>query len=92
MQFTHVRSNAMMLYTKDIFRNAFTTRASSPRGTISDLYIPNFNFFPNPQFFSFLHIQKEFHCNILPIYNTTKQHIFGKRDNSLLLGINYQRR
>ena len=50
-----------------------------------------FHFFPNPQIF--LHIQRERHCNNLPIQQIPRnQHIFGKRDNSLLLGINHRRR
>ena len=41
-----------------------------------------------PDFFS--HIQRELHCNNLPIQQLSrKQHIFGKTDDSLLLGINY---
>ena len=49
--------------------------------------------FPNPRFFFFfLHIQREFHCNILPTQKLSrKQHIFGKRDNSLVSGINHCR-
>ena len=50
------------------------------------------HFFPNPQifffFFFFLHIQRELHCKNLPIPQLSrKQHIFGKKDNSLLLRI-----
>ena len=57
---------------------------------ISVIVNPKLHFFPNPQIF--VHIQRELHCNSLPIQQLSrKQHIFGKRDNSLLLGINYRR-
>ena len=56
------------------------------KGTISDRNPKLYFFFPNPQIF--LHIQRELQCNNLPIQHLSrKQHIFGKRDNSLLLGI-----
>ena len=43
--------------------------------------------FPNPQIF--LHIQRELHCNNLPIPQLSqKQHIFEKRENSLFLELN----
>ena len=47
-------------------------------------------FFPQtPQIF--LHIQRELHCNCLSIQQLSwRQHIFGKRDNFLLLGSNYR--
>ena len=49
------------------------------------------HFFPNPKIF--LYIQIELHCYKLPIQQfSRKQHIFGKRGNSLLLGINFRRR
>ena len=42
-------------------------------------------FFKHPGFFAY----SELHCNSLPIQQLSrKQHIFGKRDNSLLLGMN----
>ena len=48
------------------------------------------HFFPNHQI---LHIQRELHCNNLPLQQLSrKQHIFGKRDNFLLLGINHCQR
>ena len=41
----------------------------------------------------FLHIRRELQCNNLPIQQLLrKQHLFGKRDNSLLLGMYYRRR
>ena len=47
------------------------------------------HFFPNPQIF--LHIQRELHSVKLPIQQFFwKQHIFRKRDNSLLLEINFR--
>ena len=56
--------------------------------TISDCQFQR-SLFPKPPVF-FLHIQRELHYISLPIQQLTwKQHIFGKRDNSLLLGINY---
>ena len=37
-----------------------------------------------------MHIQRELNCNKLPVQQfSQKEHIFGKGDNSLLLGINY---
>ena len=48
-------------------------------------------FFLNPQIF-FAYSERT-PCNNLPMQQLSrKQHIFGKRDNSLLLGINYRRR
>ena len=47
--------------------------------------------FSKPPFFC-IGIQKELHCNNLPVQQLSrKQHTFGKRDNSLLFGINYRR-
>ena len=58
------------------------------KGTICDRQFQT-SLFPKPQIF--LHIQGEHNCNNLPIQQLSqKQHIFGKRDNSLLLGINYR--
>ena len=49
------------------------------------------HFFSEPPRFV-LHIQRELHCNKLPMQQFSwKQHIFGIWDNSLLLGINYRR-
>ena len=56
------------------------------KGTIKWSSIPNFTFCWTPQIF--LHIQRELHCNSLPIQQfSRKPYIFGKRENSLLLGI-----
>ena len=63
------------------------------KGTISDSVIlnPKLHYFPNPQIL--LHIQEEIHYNKLHVEQfPRKQHIFGKTDNFLLLGINYRRR
>ena len=60
------------------------------KGTISDCQFQTSFFFQTPTFFC---IFRELHCINLPIQQLSwKQHIFGKRDNSLLLGINYCRR
>ena len=49
------------------------------------------HFFSKPQIF--LHIQRELHCNNLSTQQLSqKQHIFLKRDNYLLSGINFRRR
>ena len=49
------------------------------------------NFIPNPQIF--LHIQEEIHYNKIQVEQfPRKQHIFGKADNFLLMGINYRQR
>ena len=57
--------------------------------TISDRAFQTSLFFQTPRFF--FYIQRELHCNNLPIQQLSwKQHIFGKRDNSLLLGIYYR--
>ena len=61
------------------------------KGTISD---PEFqtSLFSEPQDL-FFHVQREVHCNKLPIQQfSRKQHIFVKRDNSLLLRIKFRRR
>ena len=49
---------------------------------------PNFTFFR-----TFLYFQRELHCNRLPIQQCSWKHrVLGKRDHSLLLGINFRRR
>ena len=61
------------------------------QGTISDPKFQTSLFFTNPQIF--LHFQGEIHHYKLPRQQfPRKQHIFGKRDNYLLLGINFPRR
>ena len=57
------------------------------KGTISDHQFQTSLFFQTPRFF--LHIQRELHCSSLPIQQPAR---FGKRDNSLMLGITYRRR
>ena len=64
----------------------------SVKGTISDPKFQTSLFSEPPEF---LHIQREFHYNKVTLQqfsrNWRKQHTFGKRDNSLLLGINFCR-
>ena len=71
-------------------RNCFTVN-TLPQGTISDRTFQTSLFSKPPDIFSpFLHIQRERHCNNLPQLSR-KQHFFGKRDKSLLLGNNHRR-
>ena len=53
--------------------------------TLSVILYSKLYFFPNPHIF--LHIQREFHYNKLPVQQfSQKQHIFGKRDNLFSIG------
>ena len=59
------------------------------KGTISDRPFPTSLFSETPDFF--LQIQKKLHCSNLHFqqFSQKKQHMFGKRDNSLLLRIDF---
>ena len=62
--------------------------ANCVKGIVSDGPFQTSLFYKPPIFC--LHIQRELYCTKLPIQRLSrKRHIFGKRDNSLLLGINY---
>ena len=57
------------------------------------LHDPKFQTELFPEHPDFFHIQRELYFNKLPIQQFSwKQRNFGKRDNSLLLGINFFRR
>ena len=79
------------LYTKKHLIFQFLLRIKNVLKGLSVIVNSKLHFFPNPQIF--WHIQRELQYNNLPIQQfSRKQHIFGKRDNSLLLGINFRRR
>ena len=62
-------------------------RCSTPLKGLSVIDHSKLHFFPNLPIFWY--IQRELHCTNLLIHLLSQKHIFGKRDNFLLLGISY---